>query len=166
MYTDVDAFNKQLQADGLWVFGGGLEEPSIATVVRSENGGATPGKRIVNDPIQHSLSTTIATDCCVSRNASYDPQHPDTPTPTHLYGAARPCCTHYDRTDNAVHPLTCTVWHTRARRHELALRLLLGWWCERMATADPPHRGSLDRGSSCVLRSGPDPLSTKNSKPP
>ena len=38
MYTDVAAFNDQLMADGVWVFGGGLEEPSIATVVRSQNG--------------------------------------------------------------------------------------------------------------------------------
>jgi hypothetical protein len=38
MYADVAAFNDQLQADGAWVFGGGLHEPDIATVVRSENG--------------------------------------------------------------------------------------------------------------------------------
>ncbi|MDQ2846831.1 MAG: YciI family protein [Actinomycetota bacterium] len=38
MYADVAAYNAQLQADGLWVFGGGLHEPSTATVVRSENG--------------------------------------------------------------------------------------------------------------------------------
>jgi hypothetical protein len=38
MYADVDSFNKQLQADGLWVFGGGLHEPDLATVVRNENG--------------------------------------------------------------------------------------------------------------------------------
>jgi hypothetical protein len=28
----VDRFNKQLQADGYWVFGGGLESPDAATV--------------------------------------------------------------------------------------------------------------------------------------
>jgi hypothetical protein len=38
IYADVDSFNKQLQADGLWVFGGGLHEPDLATVVRNENG--------------------------------------------------------------------------------------------------------------------------------
>jgi hypothetical protein len=38
MYADVEVFNAQLQADGAWVFGGGLHEPDIATVVRSENG--------------------------------------------------------------------------------------------------------------------------------
>jgi len=33
MFTDVDAFNQQLQADGAWVFGGGLESVTTATVV-------------------------------------------------------------------------------------------------------------------------------------
>lgn len=35
---DVDAFNKELEAAGAWVFGGGLHEPSTATVVRLEDG--------------------------------------------------------------------------------------------------------------------------------
>lgn len=38
MYADVDAVNQKMQADGAWVFGGGLHAPSTATVVRSENG--------------------------------------------------------------------------------------------------------------------------------
>jgi hypothetical protein len=33
MFADVDAFNQKLQADGLWVFGGGLEPAATATVV-------------------------------------------------------------------------------------------------------------------------------------
>jgi hypothetical protein len=37
-YKQVDAFNAELQAAGLWVFGGGLHEPSTATVVRDQNG--------------------------------------------------------------------------------------------------------------------------------
>ena len=38
MYADTDAFNKKLTDAGAWVFGGGLEAPSTATVVRSEGG--------------------------------------------------------------------------------------------------------------------------------
>ena len=38
MYADVDVFNKKLTDAGAWVFGGGLEAPSTATVVRSEGG--------------------------------------------------------------------------------------------------------------------------------
>ncbi len=34
----VDTFNKQLQADGSWVFGGGLTSPSDATVADSRGG--------------------------------------------------------------------------------------------------------------------------------
>jgi hypothetical protein len=37
-FRQVDAFNSELQAAGAWVFGGGLNDPSIATVVRSEHG--------------------------------------------------------------------------------------------------------------------------------
>jgi hypothetical protein len=37
-FKQVDAFNNELQAAGQWVFGGGLEAPEIATVVRSEGG--------------------------------------------------------------------------------------------------------------------------------
>ena len=33
VYGKVDAFNKELQASGSWVFGGGLEPTSSATVV-------------------------------------------------------------------------------------------------------------------------------------
>ena len=33
MYAQVDAFNARLQQSGAWVFGGGLEHPSTATVV-------------------------------------------------------------------------------------------------------------------------------------
>jgi hypothetical protein len=38
MYRDVDAFNHKMMDRGVWVFGGGLHEPSTATVVRAENG--------------------------------------------------------------------------------------------------------------------------------
>jgi hypothetical protein len=34
----VDAFNDEVQAKGAWVFGGGLTEPSSATVVRATDG--------------------------------------------------------------------------------------------------------------------------------
>jgi hypothetical protein len=33
VFAAVDAFNDELQASGRWVFGGGLEEPTTATVV-------------------------------------------------------------------------------------------------------------------------------------
>jgi hypothetical protein len=38
MFADVDAFNTQLQADGAWVFAGGLYPPTSATVVRNTDG--------------------------------------------------------------------------------------------------------------------------------
>jgi hypothetical protein len=34
----IDAFNEQLQADGYWVFAGGLGSPSTATVVDGRDG--------------------------------------------------------------------------------------------------------------------------------
>ena len=37
MFEDVDAFNQQLHADGAWVFGGGLESVSTATVVDGQS---------------------------------------------------------------------------------------------------------------------------------
>ena len=37
-YKDVDALNAEIQQQGAWVFGGGLETPDIATVVRDQNG--------------------------------------------------------------------------------------------------------------------------------
>ncbi|MDQ1397544.1 MAG: hypothetical protein QOG64_2803 [Acidimicrobiaceae bacterium] len=37
-YKDVDVLNEQLQAEGAWVFAGGLQPADIATVVRAENG--------------------------------------------------------------------------------------------------------------------------------
>ena len=37
MFRDVDAFNQELQADGTWVFGGGLHVPETATVVRYQD---------------------------------------------------------------------------------------------------------------------------------
>ncbi len=37
-FADVDALNQKMQHEGVWVFAGGLHEPSTATVVRSENG--------------------------------------------------------------------------------------------------------------------------------
>lgn len=36
----IDAFNERLQADGHWVFAGGLEPPSTATVIDSRSGKA------------------------------------------------------------------------------------------------------------------------------
>ncbi|SRR5689334_6971929 len=36
----IDAFNEQLQADGHWVFAGGLASPSSATVIDNRNGQA------------------------------------------------------------------------------------------------------------------------------
>ncbi|MDQ4125271.1 MAG: YciI family protein [Actinomycetota bacterium] len=38
IFKDVDAFNHKLMDSGAWVFGGGLEEPSTATVVRAQDG--------------------------------------------------------------------------------------------------------------------------------
>lgn len=35
---DVDAVHQQLQAEGSWVFGGGLHGPDTATVVHARNG--------------------------------------------------------------------------------------------------------------------------------
>jgi hypothetical protein len=37
-YQDVAAFNEELQATGVWVFGGGLHPASTATVVRAQGG--------------------------------------------------------------------------------------------------------------------------------
>jgi hypothetical protein len=36
--AQVDAFNAELRAKGVWVFAGGLHEPSSATVVRAADG--------------------------------------------------------------------------------------------------------------------------------
>jgi hypothetical protein len=38
MYADVGVFNDRLQAEGSWVFAGGLHPADVATVVRSEGG--------------------------------------------------------------------------------------------------------------------------------
>lgn len=38
MFQQVDALNDELMEKGLWVFGGGLHEPSSATVVRAHAG--------------------------------------------------------------------------------------------------------------------------------
>ena len=38
MFADVDTFNQKLQAQGSWVFAGGLHPASTATVVRVTNG--------------------------------------------------------------------------------------------------------------------------------
>jgi hypothetical protein len=37
-YKDVDALNAELQSSGVWVFAGGLQPPSSATVVRAQGG--------------------------------------------------------------------------------------------------------------------------------
>ncbi|WP_042368223.1 YciI family protein [Streptacidiphilus neutrinimicus] len=39
MYADVDRFNQKLQADGAWVFAGGLLPADVATVVRTQPDG-------------------------------------------------------------------------------------------------------------------------------
>jgi hypothetical protein len=38
MYHDVDVLNKKMQAEGAWVFGGGLHPANVATVVRVKDG--------------------------------------------------------------------------------------------------------------------------------
>jgi hypothetical protein len=38
MFDDVDKVNQEMRSKGTWVFGGGLTEPSDATVVRVERG--------------------------------------------------------------------------------------------------------------------------------
>ena len=38
MYKAVDAFNQEVQAEGAWVFAGGLEPITTATVVRHQDG--------------------------------------------------------------------------------------------------------------------------------
>ena len=38
MFDDVDKFNAELEEKGAWVFGGGLEGPQSATVVREQDG--------------------------------------------------------------------------------------------------------------------------------
>ena len=38
MYKDVEACNQEMRDQGVWVFAGGLEEASIATVVREQDG--------------------------------------------------------------------------------------------------------------------------------
>jgi hypothetical protein len=43
-FEAVDAFNQKILADGTWVFGGGLERPSTATVVDN-----TTGANVVTD---------------------------------------------------------------------------------------------------------------------
>ena len=37
-YKDVDTLNGELQSSGVWVFAGGLQPPSSATVVRAQGG--------------------------------------------------------------------------------------------------------------------------------
>jgi hypothetical protein len=39
-YKAVDAFNSELRAAGVWVFAGGLDAPSTASVVRAQGGQA------------------------------------------------------------------------------------------------------------------------------
>ena len=38
MYKDVEAVNQEMRDTGTWIFGGGLETPDIATVVRERDG--------------------------------------------------------------------------------------------------------------------------------
>ncbi|HEY1741200.1 MAG TPA: YciI family protein [Acidimicrobiia bacterium] len=40
MVAQVDVVNQEMQRTGAWVFGGGLHDPSSATVVRTTNGEA------------------------------------------------------------------------------------------------------------------------------
>ncbi len=44
MFAQVEALNNTLQAAGAWVFGGGLELPDTATVVRTDG-----GQRVLTD---------------------------------------------------------------------------------------------------------------------
>jgi len=37
-YKDVDALNAEIQSAGVWVFAGGLQPPTSATVVRAQGG--------------------------------------------------------------------------------------------------------------------------------
>jgi hypothetical protein len=37
-FKQVDALNQKMQKQGVWVFGGGLHEPSVATTVRAHQG--------------------------------------------------------------------------------------------------------------------------------
>ena len=37
-FKDVDALNAEIQSAGIWVFAGGLQPPSSATVVRAQGG--------------------------------------------------------------------------------------------------------------------------------
>ena len=39
VYAEVEEFNEQLRADGIWVFGGGLEPVDVATTVVDATGG-------------------------------------------------------------------------------------------------------------------------------
>ena len=41
MFRQVDAYNNELQAAGRWVFGGGLQPATTATVVRTDGGETT-----------------------------------------------------------------------------------------------------------------------------
>ena len=41
MYADVEAFNKKAQAEGAYVFAGGLLTPDTGSVVRNDNGQVT-----------------------------------------------------------------------------------------------------------------------------
>jgi hypothetical protein len=41
LFTQVDAVNKEMEAAGVWVFGGGLHPASSATVVRPSSGGVS-----------------------------------------------------------------------------------------------------------------------------
>ena len=47
MYKDVDVFNQRLQAEGAWVFAGGLYPADVATVVRTEGGAGRDDRRAV-----------------------------------------------------------------------------------------------------------------------
>lgn len=38
MYKQVDTFNQEVQSEGVWVFAGGLEPATTATVVRNTDG--------------------------------------------------------------------------------------------------------------------------------
>jgi hypothetical protein len=38
MYSDVDAVNEEIKAQGAWVFGGGLHPANTATVVKAQDG--------------------------------------------------------------------------------------------------------------------------------
>ena len=51
----INAFNDRLEADGHWVFAGGLSSPSTATVIDNRDGAAVFTDGIVADPVDDNV---------------------------------------------------------------------------------------------------------------